>query len=123
MTVYLVDNFLPASALDSAAKADKTVLERVHAAQRDHVSINFKEGIVRMILPDVTEDVVGEEFSVREGSRTQYWASLIANEYNLQPFLYKKDDGTLSLVIVSQLGGPISDVEEITRRLDKMKIC
>lgn len=123
MTFHLVDNFLHASALESSSsQVDETVFTRIRAAQRDHVSIDFKEGIVRIILPDVTEDVV-EHNRVRDGSRTQWWATLIANHYNLQPFLYKSKAGSYSLVIVSQLGRPIIDVEALARQLSRMKIC
>lgn len=120
MTFYIVDNFLPCTVFQSTQLVNDNALQRIKAAQRDHVSIDFKQGIARIILPDVTQDVVGEN-NVRNGSHTQWWATLIADEYNLQPFLYKNGD-VFSLVIVSHLGGPVGDVEAVTRRFASVKI-
>lgn len=120
MTFYIIYNFLPCTVFQSTQLVDENASQRIKAAQGDHVSIDFKQGIVRIIQADVTQDVVGEN-NVRNGSRTQWWATLIANEYNLQPFLYKNGD-VFSLVIVSQLGGPVSDAEAVTRRFASVKI-
>ena len=80
---------------------------KIKLAQQDHVSVQFKKGVIRLILADIGNDIktLGHCTDVKDGSFAQFVASEIANEYNLAShIMFFKNQ--YSLVVVSQLGGP-----------------
>lgn len=115
----LVLNFC--SNFDENLYRDEEIIKRIKLAQRDHISVSFESGIIRIIIADVQDDV-DDGKNIINGTKTQWWATYIANCYNLQPFIYRDKNDRCSLVIVSQLGGPISERDALCIQFDKMEI-
>ena len=116
-TYFPVENLL--TEITQQRAIDETVLKRIDLAQIDHVSVSFKKGIVRIILDDISDEV--GDADVFDGSYSQWLASYIAFERNLQTFIMRRHDGRYSLVVVSQLESPkdkINRVKELFQNLE-----
>ena len=110
MTVNIFPVYnLSASTDNNLYSIDDEIIEKITLAQRDHVSVDFKRGVIRVILCDIANDV--EKNDVVDGSFSQFIASYIANEFNLQSHILLEDNKKASLVIVSQLQGPRDQID------------
>ena len=124
--IFPVGNLLGAVCRDDYS-LDGALLERIQKAQTDHVSTGFMPGVVRIIMQDVGRYVepnysaVGVA-DVRDHSYTQWLATMIAHEYNLQCYLWLRNS-RYDLVVVSQLDGPLDNCDRLGKRLEEMKIC
>lgn len=102
---------------------DESVIKKIDLAQRDHISVDFKNGVVRVILENIDSDV--EEYTstvdVKDGSFAQYVASCIADERNLQSHVMFRND-RFSLVVVSQLDGPKDSIDRLNESLKNCQI-
>lgn len=104
----------------SEQNIDDNVTKQIDLAQRDHVSVTFQHGIIRTIVPNVDENEIYRN-DVADGSFTQWLASKIANERNLQCHLMFRNN-QFSLVVISSLDGPKDNIDLLSEALENFEI-
>ena len=90
-TFFPIENLLKTMENALGFSIDANILQKIDLAQRDHISVGFKAGIIRIILENIDGDV--EKNDVQSNSYSQWVASLIANDRNLQSFLMLNQSG------------------------------